>query len=145
MIASSGSDRFIRLRDTKTGKCLNQLEGHKSWIQSVAYHPQKHIIASGSYDRTVRIWNTETGKCLKIIHGHSKEIVSVAFSPDGLSLASGSKDGTVKLWNLETYECSKTFRSPRPYEGMNITGVTGLEPAQIQTLKALGAVEYNSN
>ncbi len=83
-------------------------------IQSVAYHPQKHIIASGSYDRTVRLWNTETGECLKIIHGHSKEIVSVAFSPDGLSLASGSKDGTVKLWDLETYECRKTFRSPRP-------------------------------
>ena len=47
------------------------------------------------------------------------------------------------LWELTAYECTKTFRSPRPYEGMNITGVTGLEPAQIETLKALGAVENN--
>jgi hypothetical protein len=29
----------------------------------------------------------------------------------------------------------------RPYEGMNITGVKGLTPATIATLKALGAVE----
>jgi NB-ARC domain len=29
----------------------------------------------------------------------------------------------------------------RPYEQMNITGVTGLPPAQIQTLKLLGAIE----
>ncbi|MGK7899738.1 MAG: WD40 repeat domain-containing protein, partial [Xenococcus sp. (in: cyanobacteria)] len=108
------------------------------------YHPQKNIIASGSYDRTVRIWDGETGECLHIIHGHSKEIVSVAFSPDGSSLASGSKNGIVKLWDLDTYECTKTFKSPRPYEGMNITGVTGLEPAQIETLKALVAVEYNT-
>ncbi|MDJ0510521.1 MAG: NB-ARC domain-containing protein [Crocosphaera sp.] len=145
IIASSGNDQFIRLWDSDTGECLNQLEGHNSWIQSVAYHPQQHIIASGSYDRTVRLWNTQTGECLRIIHGHSKEVVSVAFSPDGLSLASGSKDGTVKLWNLETYELIKTFKSPRPYEGMNITGVTGLETAQIETLKALGAVEDKVN
>ena len=145
VVASSGNDRFVRLWNTETGECLNKLEGHNSWIQSVAYHPQKNIIASGSYDRTVRLWDGETSQCLKIIHGHSKEIVSVAFSPDGLSLASGSKDGIVRLWDLDTYKCTKTFRSPRPYEGMNISGVTGLEPAQKETLKALGAVEYNSN
>jgi WD40 repeat protein/transcriptional regulator with XRE-family HTH domain len=145
MIASSGNDQFIRLWNSETGECLKQLEGHNSWIQSVAYHPKQHIIASGSYDRTVRLWNTQTGECLKIIHGHSKEVVSVAFSPDGLSLASGSKDGTVKLWNLETYELIKTLKSPRPYEGMDITGVTGLEAAQKETLKALGAVEDTLN
>jgi hypothetical protein len=29
----------------------------------------------------------------------------------------------------------------RPYENMNITGITGLTEAEITTLKALGAVE----
>jgi NB-ARC domain len=32
-------------------------------------------------------------------------------------------------------------QSDRPYEQMNITGVTGLPPEQIQTLKLLGAIE----
>lgn len=35
----------------------------------------------------------------------------------------------------------KTFRSDRPYEGMNITGIKGLSIPQKMNLKALGAVE----
>ncbi len=30
---------------------------------------------------------------------------------------------------------------PRPYEGMNITGTTGLTDAQRETLRALGTAE----
>ncbi|NEQ27420.1 MAG: hypothetical protein F6K28_52135, partial [Microcoleus sp. SIO2G3] len=68
-------------------------------------------------------------------------VFSVAFSPQGTMLASGSKDETIKLWDVGTGECRKTLRSLRPYEEMNITGVTGLTPAQKATLLALGAVE----
>ena len=43
--------------------------------------------------------------------------------------------------NVKTGECLKTIRDKLPYEGMNITGVTGLTEAEKVTLKALGAVE----
>ena len=57
------------------------------------------------------------------------------------------------LWNCNTdqgctqtlkgslRECLRTLQVPRPYEGMNITGVTGLTEAQKSTLKMLGAVD----
>lgn len=53
------------------------------------------------------------------------------------------------LWNVHTGLCIqtlrghnlKTLRPERPYEGMNITGITGLTEAEKATLKALGAVE----
>ncbi|BAY42500.1 WD-40 repeat-containing protein [Scytonema sp. HK-05] len=48
-------------------------------------------------------------------------------------------DGTNQ--HIKTGECLKTLRSDRPYENMNITGITGLTEAEITTLKALGAVE----
>ena len=56
-------------------------------------------------------------------------------------LASGSQDQTVRLWNVDTGECLKVLRAKRLYEGMNITGATGLTEAQKVTLKAIGAVE----
>jgi len=65
----------------------------------------------------------------------------VAFSPDNRLLASGGEDGTIKLWEIETCFCIKTLRVDPPYEGMNITGVTGLTEAQKASLKALGAIE----
>ncbi|MGK7881136.1 MAG: hypothetical protein AB4060_13685 [Crocosphaera sp.] len=40
-----------------------------------------------------------------------------------------------------TGEYLSTWRSPRPYENMDITGVTGLNSAQKHALKTLGAIE----
>ncbi|WP_414584796.1 hypothetical protein [Scytonema sp. PCC 10023] len=42
---------------------------------------------------------------------------------------------------VNTGECLKTLLVLRPYEGINITGTTGLTEAQKATLQALGAVE----
>jgi hypothetical protein len=61
--------------------------------------------------------------------------------PAGHLLASGSLDETIKLWAVQSGEWLRTLRSDCPYERMNITGATGLTPAQVATLKALGAVE----
>ncbi|MGD1905857.1 MAG: WD40 repeat domain-containing protein [Leptolyngbyaceae cyanobacterium] len=80
-----------------------------------------------------------TGEHLKTLEGHSNSVTSFALSPDNQFLVSGSYDETAKLWNVETGECLKTFRAPRPYEGMNITGITGLTDAQKDSLIALGA------
>ena len=70
-------------------------------------------------------------------------VTSVCFSPDGRTLASGSedRDRTIILWEVETGQALKTLRPDRPYERMNITGVTGLTEAQVAGLKALGAIE----
>jgi WD40 repeat protein len=76
------------------------------------------------------------------LQGHGKAVNAIAFSPDGQFLVSGSEDETIKLWQVNTGECLKTFRAERPYEGMNITGTTGLTAAQRATLRALGAVEF---
>jgi hypothetical protein len=53
---------------------------------------------------------------------------------------SGSLDQTIKAWDIETAECLATWKSLRPYEGMQIDRVKGLAQAQQATLQALGAV-----
>jgi hypothetical protein len=53
---------------------------------------------------------------------------------------SASEDRTILCWNVRTGKCVNIARN-RLYEGMNITGITGLTEAQKATLRALGAVE----
>jgi len=87
----------------------------------------------------VRLWDVSTGGCIRTLTGHTSEIYSVSFSPDGQIVASGSDDQTARLWDASTGECLKILRAPKLYEGMNITGVTGLTEAQKATLITLGA------
>jgi WD40 repeat protein len=88
----------------------------------------------------VRVWDVPTGQHLNTLQGHTAWVGTVAWSAIG-DLASGSLDETIRLWDGQTGECLKTLRGDRPYEGMNITGVTGIVEAQKATLKALGAIE----
>ncbi|MFN6446522.1 MAG: NB-ARC domain-containing protein [Nostoc sp. DedSLP05] len=140
-LASSSKDKTVKLWDVSTGQCLKILLGHTSWVLSVAFSHDGKLLASGSVDRTIRLWDVQSGQCIKTLHGHTHWVRSVAFSPDSRTLVSGSEDETVKLWDVLTGECLKTLRNARPYEGMNITGVTGLTQATITSLKVLGAIE----
>jgi WD40 repeat protein len=140
-LASGSADQTVRVWDVKTGNCIKILTGHGDWVWSVAFNPDGKTLVSSSYDRTVRLWDISTGICMRTLTGHTREVFSVTVSPDGQTLASGSADQTARLWDVKTAECLKILKTPGLYEGMNITGVTGLTEAQKATLKAFGAVE----
>ncbi len=144
LLASGGADRTIRLWDceepSKPIECVRVLTGHENGVWSTCFSPDGNRLASGSGDGTVRLWDWHSGQCLHILSGHTNRVWSVCFSPDGNTLVSGSLDETIKFWDVQTGECIRILRADRPYERMNITGATGLTPAQVATLKALGAV-----
>ncbi|MBE9129400.1 MULTISPECIES: eIF2A-related protein [unclassified Coleofasciculus] len=141
IVASASADQTLKLWDVNTGNCIKTLTGHTNWVWSVAFSPDGKTLVSGSCDQTVRLWDVSTGRCIRTLTGHTREIYSVSFSPAGQTVASGCADETARLWDVNTGECLKILKAPRLYEGMNITGVTGLTQAQKATLKALGAVE----
>lgn len=149
-LASCGDQ--IRVWDVRTGRLLRVIVGHTDPVCAIAFAPQRdansgdgQVLVSSSEDHTVRFWSVETGECLKVSQGHTSGVKTIALTSNGQILASGSSDETIKIWDVVTGECLRTLRCDRPYEGMNITGTTGLTATQTQALKALGAVVEGEN
>lgn len=136
LLASGGNDQQIRLWDLKTGECLRTLQGHQAAVSVLKFTTDGQLI-SGSFDQTIRVWNFETGECLQTIQGHQSAISAII---DHTDIITSSLDQTIRFWNRQSGDCLKTWVTPRPYEGMNITGATGLTEAEVLTLEALGAI-----
>jgi WD40 repeat protein len=142
MLVSGGQDTTIKLWDVATGVCLKTLQGHTGVVRSVGFSVEGKIVASAGQDTTIKLWDVATGVCLKTLQGHTSTVCSIAFNKKN-QLMSGSQDETVRLWDLSTGECFRSLRSQRPYEGMNITGMTGVTESQKVTLKSLGACDLD--
>lgn len=143
IIATGGVDQTVKLWNIETGECIQSLVGHSSLVTAIAWNREGRLLASGSSDGTLKLWDCDQGECIQTLHGHQGLIWSVCFNPNGDTIASGSEDQTVRLWDISTGKCLRTLRADSPYEGMNITGVTGLTEGQKATLRALGAVADN--
>ncbi|NJR26414.1 MAG: hypothetical protein HC786_32100 [Richelia sp. CSU_2_1] len=140
ILASCSDDQTVCLWSAIDGQCRQQLLGHSDSVRSISWSPDGQMLASAGGDRTVRIWDINSGQSIKILQGHSNSIWSVVWHPHGESIATAGEDETIKIWDTKRGECWQTLRVDRPYEAMNITGVTGITEAQKATLEALGAI-----
>lgn len=145
LLASGGDDLYLRIWQVDTEQCIHSLSGHSARIYSVAFSPDGLSVASGGEDQIVRLWDVSTGNCLRALSGHTSHIRAVTFHPNGQTLASGSHDGTIRIWDRQSGVCLRVLSNDKPYERMNITGITGITSAQKATLTALGAVEQSGS
>ncbi|MEH2178101.1 NB-ARC domain-containing protein [Nostoc sp.] len=143
LLASGSHDKTVKLWDVSTGQCVDTLHGHSSFVCSVTFLDNR-TLASGSGDKTVKLWDVSSGREIRTLSSLGALVWSIAFSSQGRKLVSASENGIIEQWDISTGECLKTLRNPRPYEGMNITGVIGLTEEQRLTLIALGAIEGGS-
>jgi WD40 repeat protein len=144
-LASSSDDLTIKLWDMEQQSCLQTFTGHSREIRAVIFIPASattsELLVSASDDLTIRIWDTALGECLRIIQGHTQGIWSLCYSSALQILFSCSQDETIKLWDVKTWECKATLIMSKPYDGMQITGVSGLSIATQTTLITLGAIQ----
>jgi len=134
-------DKFIYRWNISSGELIFESLGHDGNVLTMAADPKGVLLASAGEDAQINIWNWQTGEASRSLVGHVGSIYSVSFSANGNLIASSSRDETVKLWDVQTGECIRTYREPRPYEGLNITEATGLTSAQKAKLISLGAIE----
>ncbi|MGV0023786.1 WD40 domain-containing protein [Phormidesmis priestleyi] len=143
-LISSSDDHTVRVWDVNTGECLRVLHD-RDCVKSAHFNADETQIISSGFDHTVKFWNAQTGQCQQVLQGHEARIWSADYRRDPSKLpgliASGSEDETIRLWDATSGDCLRVFRNLRPYEAMNICGVTGLTEAQKATLRTLGAIE----
>lgn len=90
--------------ESEEGKKLRVFKGHRGWVMSVAFSPDRNTLASGGVDSSVRLRSFSKSRPKEIVlpQVHQAGVHSLAFSPDGRLLAtgSGSLDGLIFLWNV---------------------------------------------
>ena len=94
--------------DAETGVViLGPLEGHTSFVYSIAFSQDSRHIVSGLWDQTIQVWDAETGEIvLGPLKGHTSYVNSVAFSRDSRRIVSGSYHYTIRVWDAETRDVS---------------------------------------
>lgn len=114
-LALSGSkDKIARVWDVQSGKVLQRLTGHSSYLYAVAFSPDESLVLTSSADNTVRLWDLHTGKELRRFISRGA-VEWAAFSPDGKTFITGSDDGTARVWSVDyrdsmNYLCRSLLR-----------------------------------
>ncbi|MBD2357420.1 NACHT domain-containing protein [Tolypothrix sp. FACHB-123] len=140
-LVSGDYDGVVQLWDVASGDCLKTFLGHTNGrIYSVEWSADGNKIASTCTDKTVRIWNVDTGVCEQIIQGKNHGM-SVHWHPVKDLLAIAFLEQPIQICDVQTGKTLQTLSRHLPYEGMNITGVTGISEGQKANLKALGAIQ----
>jgi WD40 repeat protein len=140
LLASGQLSGKVHVWDTRSGECLRTIQTHTAGLRALVMSASGEVMVSGGVDGTLGVWETETGRQRALLHGHSSEVWGVALSDNSRLIMSGGLDGTVRLWDLERGGVElRTMRPDRPYERMDITGLTGISDIERSALVALGA------
>lgn len=145
-LLSSSNRELLQWWDVASGECLETLpaEAGGYWFKAAALSADGALLATGSDDRTVKLWRadgTSDAQQPQVFRGHAGQIWAVALSPDHRILASSDDEGTIMVWDTQTGAIIRRLWSDRPYERMNIDGITGISTAQRAALLGLGAID----
>jgi WD40 repeat protein len=86
------------------------LEGHKGWVDALAFTPDNNGLFSASTDNSIMYWDLIKGTNTVFATNENK-INSITISPDGKHMAGGASDGKIILWNLGNNESSVLYQS----------------------------------
>lgn len=115
LVASGGSDSFIRIWDFNNQICKGSLKGAQGVVSAIKFHPSDSIVVGAGDDATIYAWNHETREIVKTFPGHISKVTAVSFSYDAKLLVSSSRDKVLILWDFVN---SKQLRTVPVYEGI---------------------------
>ncbi len=101
----------VQLWDTKTGKLLADLKGHKANVWSLAVSPDGKLLVTSSYSGEVIVWDVAKKEKVAALEKYKSWVRSVAFAPDGKHFATAGEDGSATVWAVEGTKEAKTIKA----------------------------------
>ncbi|MBL9169965.1 MAG: hypothetical protein JNN07_19680 [Verrucomicrobiales bacterium] len=107
LLASSASDRFVKVWNLESGKMARSFEGHTHHVLGVSWKRDARTLASAGADKVIKLWNYVTGEQKRTIGGAEKEVTSIGYVDSTGEALVTSGDSQVRLVS----EDGKTVRS----------------------------------
>jgi serine/threonine protein kinase/WD40 repeat protein len=99
-LASSSSDRGVRIFDLLEKKEIARFFGHRGPVYSIAFRPNRNEVASAGRDRTVRIWDLDRAR-LAVVFDAAVDVRWIRFSKDGTNIYACEEDGRIEVFDVD--------------------------------------------
>ena len=120
----------MRLWDTHTKIVVEELKGHKSRVNSIAFTEDDALLASASYDGTIQLWvMNNLGELPIVLKDNDSYIWDIAFTAGNKHLIAGGNNGETRVWPTDASDmaselCGKLKRNMSAEEWKRYIGTS---------------------
>ena len=104
-VVTGSWDTSARVWDAASGKAVQKLEGHLSYVNSVVFSPDGQWILTSSNDCTAKLWKfdraSKKADAVSTFIGHTNRVLQANFSDDGKFVLTASSDSTARVWKID--------------------------------------------
>lgn len=98
LVAAQGGDAGVRVRRTRDGICVMNLEGLSSEVRALAFSPLGTHLAVAAAKGDTRLYRLSDGMCIDTLRAGHEGVTVLAFTPDGRRVLAGCGEGAVRSW-----------------------------------------------
>jgi WD40 repeat protein len=141
-LASCSDDGTVRFWDVDAQRSITSIDCGSKVICG-AYCAETGSFITGTEDGVMRRWNINNGECLASVRAALGPVRAMSINATHDVVATSGDDGAIRLWqktDLLPVSSANILRSVRPYDGLNISGASGLSASQMEALTTLGAI-----
>jgi WD40 repeat protein/tetratricopeptide (TPR) repeat protein len=102
LVATSGEDYQVMLREAGTGRVVGAPLVHPSRVSHLAFSADGRKLLTSGEDGGVRLWDVARQKLVLPPLMHTSTIISADFSPDGQAIVVATEGGTAQIWDAQT-------------------------------------------